>query len=77
LALWGDKPVDVVAVIALQICVLTPEKAALGRPYKPKSIALRDQIARHLPSILSTKRQRSILIFAKPIIWGRSANIGL
>jgi hypothetical protein len=31
LALRGDKPVDVVAVIALKICVLTPEKAALSR----------------------------------------------
>jgi hypothetical protein len=31
----------------------------------------------HSPSMLSTKRQRSILMFANQVIWGTSANIGL
>jgi hypothetical protein len=35
------------------------------------------KVAHRSPSFLSTKRQRSIFIFANQIIWGRSANIGL
>ena len=62
----------------LGTCVLTPEKAAPGRNrWKPKSIPLRDHGAHHFPPILSTKRQRSILMFANQVIWGTSANIGL
>jgi hypothetical protein len=38
---------------------------------------LRDQGVHHSPSILSTKRQRSILMFANQVIWGTLANIGL
>jgi hypothetical protein len=38
---------------------------------------LRDQGAHHSPSILSTKRQWSILMFANQVIWGTLANIGL
>jgi hypothetical protein len=44
---------------------------------KPKSTALRYQGVHHSPSILSTKRQRSILMFANQVIWGTLANIGL
>ena len=44
---------------------------------KPKSTALRDQGAHHSPSILLTKRQRSILMFMNQVIWRMSANIGL
>jgi hypothetical protein len=38
---------------------------------------LEGQSAHHSPSILSTKRQRSILMFTNQVIWGTSANIGL
>ena len=46
-------------------------------PCNPKSTALRDQGAYHSPSILSTERQRSILMFTNQVIRGTSANIGL
>jgi hypothetical protein len=77
LALRRDKPVDVVAVIALEICVLTPEKAGARRDRASPNLLLFGQVAHHSPSILSTKRQKSIVIFANQAIWGRSANIGL
>jgi hypothetical protein len=53
-------------------------KSSAGQePCKPKSTAQREQGAHHSRSILSTKRQRSILMFANQVIWGTSANIGL
>ena len=64
LALREYKPVSVVTVIALKICVLTPEKAAPGRTVQAEIYCSGDQVAHHSPSILSTKHQRSILIFA-------------
>jgi hypothetical protein len=51
--------------------------SARQEPYKPKSPALREPGAHHSPSILSTKRQRSIFVFANQVIWGASANVGL
>jgi hypothetical protein len=41
-----------------------PLRGAGQEPCKPQSTALREQGAHHSPSILSTKRQRSILMFA-------------
>jgi hypothetical protein len=63
-SLRADKPVDVVAVIVLEICVLTPEKAALGRTEQAPISCRGSGRAHHSPSILSTKRQRSSLMFA-------------
>src|SRR6266481_1151586 len=48
----------------MEICVLAPEKAAPGGLCRPRSTALRDQVADQSPSVLSTERRRSILIFA-------------
>jgi hypothetical protein len=69
---------DVPKLRGLGTCVLMPEKKGAGQePCKPKSTALRDQGAHHSPSILSTKRRGSILMFTNQVIWGTSANIGL
>ena len=46
------------------VCLDAGKSSAGQDRARPKSTALRDQVRRHLPSILSTKRQRSILIFA-------------
>jgi hypothetical protein len=43
---------------------------------KPKSTSSRHQGAHHSPSILSTKRQKRILIPANQGFWETSANIG-
>ena len=40
LSLWADKSVDVLAVIALETCVLMPEKAALGRTVQDQNLLL-------------------------------------
>src|SRR5882672_5364171 len=69
---------NVAKLRGLGTCVLTPEKAAPGRSSaSPNPLLWRGQGAHHSPSILSTKRQRSILMFTNQVIWGTSANIGL
>ena len=59
------------------MCLDAGKSSARQEQCKPKSTALRGQGAHHSPSILSTKRQRSILMFTNQVIWGTSANIDL
>jgi hypothetical protein len=73
----ADKPVDVVAVIALDISVLTPEKASPAGLREPSSTALRHQVRDSLAVHLVNRAPKEHLDFREPIIRGRSANIGL
>jgi hypothetical protein len=76
-SLRADKPVDVVAVIALEICVLTPEKAALGRTAQAQIYCSEGSGHASLAVYLVNKAPKEHLDFRERIIWGRSANIGL
>jgi hypothetical protein len=77
LSLWADKSVDVLAVIALETCVLMPEKAALGRTVQTKIYCSEGSGQASLAVHLVNKTPKEHFDFREPIIWGRSANIGL
>jgi hypothetical protein len=65
------------AVIALKICVLTPEKAALSRTVQAQIYCSEGSDRASLAVHLVNKTPKEHFDFREPIIWGRSANIGL
>jgi len=68
---------DVARPSGLEVWLGAGKAAPGGKPYKPKSTAVRKQGPHHSPVHLVNKAPQEHLEVCNQVIWGTLANIGL